>query len=206
EAADRPAGSVPGFRVTTILNGGGNAVIAVNPDRINARVTLDGRILAHGFNGGGRFTLHTPEFGFGDAAASTGTNLPLEFFSDTGFASYDIVSYKTALIENTFTNRLGGYHALLAVQTVTIGDGQTLNLSQSMFSPLLTLQQTNALTGLANGGDLYSVLSPGQAADAWDRRAINLNLGGSIELNIQQGGSLINEAVGTDPYGLPSSE
>jgi len=197
EAADRPAGSVPGFRVTTILNGGGNAVVAVNPDKINARVTLDGEILAHGFNGGGKFTLHTPEFGFGDAEASTGTIIPLEFFSATGFASYDIVSYKTALIENTFTNRLGGYHALLAVQTVTIGDGQTLNLSQSMFSPLLTLQQTNALTGLANGGDLYSILSPGQAADAWDRRAIDLNLGGSIELHVDQGGALLNEAGGT---------
>jgi filamentous hemagglutinin family protein len=197
EAADRSAGSVPGFRVSTILNTGGAAVVAVNPDRINARISLEGAILAHGFDGGGTFTLRTPRFGFGDTTAETGTNLSLNFFSEAGFANYDIVSYDTAFIENTFTNRLGGYHALFAVQTVSIGAGETLNLSQSMFSPLLSTQQIASLNQLSTGGDLYSVLSPTIAADAWDRRAINLSLGGSIELHVEAGGALINEAGGT---------
>ncbi|MGZ8408266.1 MAG: hypothetical protein ACXWVJ_09585, partial [Caulobacteraceae bacterium] len=195
--ANRPAGAIPGFRVNTILDGGGNAVIPVNPDKINAKVALNGTILAHGFNGGGTFTLHTPSFQFGDQPIEGGTALSLDFFSKTGFANYDIVSYKTALLDNDFDNGLGGYNAVLAYQTVTIGQGETLSLSQSMFSPLLGVDQRAALLGLGSGGDLYSVLDPSIAPEAWDRRAVNLNLGGTIELHIAEGGTLTNDAGGT---------
>ncbi|HEY5237623.1 MAG TPA: filamentous hemagglutinin N-terminal domain-containing protein, partial [Rhizomicrobium sp.] len=194
---NKTPGGIPGFRVTTIDNAGGTAVVPLNPDAINARVTIaDGTILANGFAGGGTFTLTTPEFDFGDGPAATGTLLPMDFFSTAGFANYNITSYKTDLIANAFDNGLGGYNAVLATQTLTVGGGQTLSLMQSMFSPILSSQQTAALQGLQTGGDLYSVLTPSVPTDEWDRKAVNLTLGGLIELDVAQGGQVLGEAGG----------
>ncbi len=47
---------------------------------------------------------------------------------------------------------------------------------------------------LASGGDLFSLLSPSVPADAWDRRGVNLTLGGLLELHVAQGGSIIGDA------------
>ncbi len=154
-------------------------------------MTLGGTILAEGFGSGGTFTLTTPLIGFGDGIAATGTELPLDFFSKTGFANYNITSYKTDIEANTFTNGLGGYNAELATQTLTIGAGQTLDLSQSMFSPLVDSDQSAVLRGLATGGDLYSVLPPAVPSDTWDTLPVNLTLGGLVELEVAQGGSVI---------------
>ena len=189
-----PAGGIPGFRVTTLLDQNGLAFVPINPSQINARVQLDGTILGHGFAGGGTFNLVTPQIAFADGDPITGTNLSLDFFSKTGFANYDITSYKTDLLQNKFDNGLGGYNALLATQVLTIHSGQTLLLSQSMFSPVLSVQQTQALQGLGTGGDLYSVLTPVVPDDSWDARPVNLTLGGLIELDVDRGGSILGEA------------
>ncbi|MBV9062305.1 MAG: filamentous hemagglutinin N-terminal domain-containing protein, partial [Alphaproteobacteria bacterium] len=194
-------GTLPGFRVTTI-DDNGNDIVPINPDKINARVTLDGTILAAGFAGGGTFTLITPQISFGDGTAATGTELPLDFFSKSGFGNYDIVSYGTDFIPNTFRYKdsdgnyqsLGGYNAVLATQTLTVGPGETLQLSQSQFSPVLSDAQMTTLRGLGSGGDLYSVLTPSVPTDAWDAHPVNLTLGGLVELDVAQGGSIIGEA------------
>ncbi len=166
----------------------------VNPDTINAKVALDGTILAAGFAGGGTFTLATPEIRFGDGTADTGTEMKLDFFSTSGFGNFNIASYKTALIANDFDNGLGGYNAVLATQTLTIGDGQVLNLTQSMFSPFVSADQALSLRGLESGGDLYSLLTPGVPGEAWDARPVSLTLGGLIELDVAQGGSIVGAA------------
>ncbi|MEI9930393.1 MAG: hypothetical protein WDM89_07515 [Rhizomicrobium sp.] len=187
------AGGIPGFRVDGI-NFGGADIVPVNPDEITARVTLGGTILAAGFGGGGTFTLVTPEISFGDGVATTGTELNFNFFSTAGFGNYDITSYKTDFLANNFYSgdtTLGGYNALLATQTLTIGDGQTLNLTQSMFSPVVDPNQAMALLNLGTGGDLYSVLTPGVPSDAWDARPVNLALGGLVELEVAKGGSIV---------------
>ncbi|MBV9992137.1 MAG: filamentous hemagglutinin family protein [Alphaproteobacteria bacterium] len=186
-------GGIPGFRVSGIDRGGSDFV-PVNPDKITARVSLDGTILAAGFGGGGTFTLVTPQFQFGDGDAETGTNMSLDFFSKTGFSNFDITSYKTEFLANDFDNGLGGFNALMAMQTVTIGGGQTLNLTQSRFSPVLDVATAESLRGLGTGGDLYSVLTPGVPGNDWDARPVNLTLGGSIELDIAQGGKVIGAA------------
>ncbi|HWA03364.1 MAG TPA: filamentous hemagglutinin family protein [Rhizomicrobium sp.] len=186
-------GGIPGFRVDGI-NFGGADVVPINPDEITARVTLDGTILAAGFGGGGTFTLVTPQIAFGDGTAATGTELPLDFFSTTGFGNFDITSYKTDFLANNFDNGLGGYNAVLATQTLTVGDGQTLDLTQSMFSPVLDSSQQAALMNLDTDGDLYSVLTPGVPAAAWDQRAVNLTLGGLIELDVAKGGTVTGAA------------
>ncbi|HUO99045.1 MAG TPA: filamentous hemagglutinin family protein [Rhizomicrobium sp.] len=193
----RAPGGLTGLRIRGIKNPQGTEFVAVNPDTINARVVIaPGTVLAHGFGGGGTFSLTTPEFSFGDATASTGTELPMDFFSAAGFASYNIVSYKTALTPNTFGNGLGGYNAVLATQELTVGAGETLRLTQSYFSPLLDTGQMAQLRALQTGGDLYSILTPTIPADAWDRKAINLTLGGTIELDVAAGGKIVGEAGG----------
>ncbi|MBV9570043.1 MAG: filamentous hemagglutinin family protein [Alphaproteobacteria bacterium] len=199
QLADDPnysPGTLPGFRVNGI-DFQGNDIVAVNPSQINARVSLDGTILAAGFAGGGTFNLVTPQIAFGDGQAEVGTELPLDFFSRSGFSNYNITSYKTDLQQNTFTNGLEGYNALLATQTLTIGSGQTLLLSESLFSPVLDSGQIQSLRGLGTGGDLYSVMTPAIPTDAWDAHPINLSLGGLIELDVAQGGSIIGEAGAT---------
>jgi filamentous hemagglutinin family protein len=168
--------------------------LEVNPSEVTARVTLDGTIRADGFSGGGTFTLFTPQISFGDGTATTGTELPLDFFSKSGFANFEITSYKTDLEANVFNNGLGGYNALLATQVLTVGDGQTLLLSQSMFSPVLDTDQQNALRNLETGGDVYTVLTPTVPTDAWDQRAVNLTLGGLIELDVAKGGTILGAA------------
>ncbi|MBA3811185.1 MAG: filamentous hemagglutinin N-terminal domain-containing protein, partial [Caulobacteraceae bacterium] len=198
DGGQRFPGGLSGFRVTTIPGPQGSSnVVAVNPSAVNARVVIaEGSILAHGFAGGGTFSLTTPQFQFGDGSPATGAELPLDFFSKTGFAAYDIKSYKTDLIPNAFDNGLGGFNAVLATQVVAVGAGQTLSLTQSVFSPLLDAAHIATLRGFATGGDLNSILTPVIPTEAWDRRAVNLTLGGLMELHVAGGGSVVGEAGG----------
>ncbi len=157
--------AIPGFRVSDILVNQ-EPVVPDNPGVINARVSIaPGTIRDDGFAGGGTFTLDTPSISFGDGTASSGTELPLDFFARAGFANYDIAAYMTDLVANAFTNGLGGYNAVLATDVLTIGKGQTLDLTQSYFAlalndPARADAQMAALRGLASGGDIYSVLQP----------------------------------------------
>ncbi|MEI9923211.1 MAG: hypothetical protein WDN50_06410 [Bradyrhizobium sp.] len=186
-----------GFRVPSLFPFGATAIID-NPGQINARIAIDpNAIEAYGFGGGGTFTLETPQIQFGNGTAAVGTELPLNFFSTAGFASYNITSYKTDLSPSTFTNNLGGYNAVLATQTLTVGAGQSLSLIQSVLPNFLTAAQNDALRNLASGGNVMSVVSPVVPSDAWDQAPINLTLGGLIELHVAQGGSIIGAAGGS---------
>ncbi|HEY2446612.1 MAG TPA: filamentous hemagglutinin family protein [Rhizomicrobium sp.] len=193
--------AIPGFRVSDIFINGQNYV-PDNPGVINARISIaPGTIRDAGFGGGGTFTLDTPAISFGNGTASTGTELPFDFFSQSGFANYDITSYETALLANQFDNGLGGYNAVLMTDVLTIGAGQTLDLTQSYFAlalndPARAAAQLAALRNLASGGDIYSVLQPTIPTDAWDRKAANLTLGGLIELQVAKGGTILDEAGG----------
>ncbi|KZD23820.1 filamentous haemagglutinin family protein [Tardiphaga robiniae] len=186
------------LRVATTGNEYSNPGIVNNPSQINARIVFDpDAIEAHGFGGGGTFTLVTPQIAFGEGTPTTGTVLPLDFFSTAGFATYNITSYKTDLSPSTFDNGKGGYNAILATQTLTVGAGQTLLLAQSVLPSLLNPAQIGALRNLTTGGDLLSVLSPIVPDDAWDSKAVNLNLGGLLELHVAQGGRIIGAAGST---------
>ena len=142
-----------------------------------------------------------------------GTVLPLDFFNKAGFAAYDITSYKTAFLSNspggaspyfeyvpagspagTAPINLGGYNALLATQVISIGAGQQLNLTQSGFSPLVSVAQADALRGVATGQDFTPYVTTGTPADAWDQAPVSLTLGGLVELHVDQGGSVVGAA------------
>ncbi len=183
------------FRVATTSSSTSLPAIVINPDRINARIVVDPRAIeAHGFGGGGSFTLVTPEVAFGDGMPTTGTLLPFDFFSSAGFANYNITSYKTDLNPSLFNNGKGGYDAVLATQTLTVAAGQTLLLTQSMLPSLLDANQMAALRALKTGGDLRSVLSPVIPTEAWDAKPVALNLGGLLELHVAPGGRILGAA------------
>lgn len=195
---DGAPGSLSGFRVGELAyasEGSTNSYIPVNPDRINARVLIDpDAIRAQGFAGGGAFTLVAPAVDFGQDSDAISTDLSLDFFSKAGFASYNITSYKTDLSENKFNNGLGGTNAVLATQILTIGPGQNLDLTQSALPSVLSAAQVAALRNLASGGDIFSVLASGIPEAEWDRRPVNLTLGGLLELDVAQGGSITGTA------------
>ncbi|MEA3390693.1 MAG: filamentous hemagglutinin family protein [Pseudomonadota bacterium] len=182
----------------------GGFFVPSNPEAMTARVSIDpASIRAHGFGGGGTFDLTTPEFSFGDGIADVGTTLPLDFFSTAGFGAYTITSNRTELTPSVFTGAypgqdgasgFGGYDAILATQTVTVGAGETLNLTQSVLPGVLDLGQQQALLGLASGGDVRTILSPSVPVEAWDQKAVTLNLNGLLELRVEQGGSIIGAA------------
>jgi hypothetical protein len=192
----RQPGAIEGIRVTTLLDGAQVPTVAVNPSAVNVKVAIaPGAIRAHGFGGGGVFSLTTPAFDFGTGVATVGTELPLDFFQKAGFGTYNITSYKTDLLPNQFNNGMRGYNGLLQTQVLTLGAGQTLDLTQTGFSPIVDVAQTAALRGLATGGDLRSVLTPTIGAAVWDQRSVSLTLGGLIELKVA-GGAQVTGAPG----------
>ncbi len=180
-----------GFRVLWYETDDSNVVI--NPDKINTRIAFDpSSIEAHGFGGGGTFTLVTPEFSLGDGTTDVGSRLPLDFFSKAGFGTYDITSTKTEFAPSKFG--FGGSDAYAAVQTIAIDAGQTLSLVQSVLPSILDQQQADGLRSLASGGDVNSVVSAIIPPDAYDQQAVNLKLGGMLELHVAQGGKVIGAA------------
>ncbi|GAA0528202.1 hypothetical protein GCM10008941_04480 [Rhizomicrobium palustre] len=184
-------GIVSGFRVDGLFYTGSQQYVPINPAEINARIVIDtAAIKAQGFGGGGTFTLTTPQIAFGSDLTSKATQLPLDFFSTAGFANYNITSYKTALSANPFNNGAGGTTALLDTQTLAVGAGQTLSLTQSMLPSVLTAVQATALRNLTTGGDLFSVLTASVPDNAWDAKAVNLTLGGLVELHVAKGGQI----------------
>ena len=181
-------GNIPGIRVTNNPNPG----LAVNPSQINARILIaDGAVRGHGFAGGGTFALTTPAIQFGDGPVTTGTALPLDFFSDAGFADYQITSYATELLANRFVNTLGGFNAILSTQELVVGAGETLRLTQSRFAPFFTLDQQVALQALGTGGDLRTVLTPSIQDSPFDQLGLNLSFGGLIEFHVAEGGRVV---------------
>lgn len=166
-----------------------------NPTQINSRILFNpGNIDAHGFGGGGTFTLTTPEFSFGTGTAQAGAMLPLDFFSTAGFANYAITSYKTALIPSQWIG-YPGTDSVLAMQTLTIGAGQNLSLVQSVLpTTALTASQSLALRDLASGGDIRGLVKAYVPNNAYEQKALNLTLGGAMELHVAQGGSVTGAA------------
>ncbi len=177
-----------GVRINLPLTVSNPPPLALNPSTITARVSIaPGTVRSHGFSGGGAFNLTTPDFNFGNKNVATGTQLPLDFFQQSGFSAYTINVLKTNLSPNRFTNGLGGYNAVLQTDAITLGAGQDLLLTQSQFSPLLTTDQVLAFQALPTGGSVYSVLAPSVPVAAFDARPVALKFGGLVELEVAKG-------------------
>ncbi len=195
--------NLPGFRVgasPTRLTG-------VSPLTLNAQVVIaPGTIRGLGFTGGGQFTLVTPDLNFGARAGATGTAIPLDFVSTTGFASYNFTTYATTLLGGTanngvFANGIAGTTALLTTERVRIEAGETLNLSQALLPSLIDGGQLAAVRGLGSGGDIATLLGRALALDPYDQRGIAVTFGGLTEVDVDVKGRI----AGADGAALTSS-
>ena len=161
---------------------------AIVPGAINAAVTIDGDIRSFGFTGGGIFTLVTPNLKFGSSDGD-GTRIGLDFLPKTGFGTLALTTWKTAFLDNVFSNGAVGKTALLATQKVQIRGGETLDLTQSVLPSLLTADQVNILRAQASGTDISRLaeLAPTNQLGNYDNHAANLILGGLTELEVLGG-------------------
>jgi filamentous hemagglutinin family protein len=169
--------------------------IPENPTAITSTVRIQaGTVAGYGFTGGGTFTLVTPQFAFGPAGQGQGTQLPIGFIGGAGFSSYDVRVFQTALFANRFVNNLGGTNAVQQIAQVTVGAGQTLNLTQTQFIPILSSAEVAGLQAAPTGSDIRSVLTPRVPVAGFDQRPVTFNLGGFSELIVAPGASITGAA------------
>ncbi|MBC7522574.1 MAG: filamentous hemagglutinin N-terminal domain-containing protein, partial [Sandarakinorhabdus sp.] len=145
-------------------------------------------ITGQGFTGGGSFTLVTPDLNFGAKTGASGTALPLDFISASGFGNFSLTTYASRLLPNVFSNGIDGNIAVLDTEIVSIGAGETLNLTQSLINSLLDDGQIDTARNLGTGGDIRGLLGAAIPVDAWDRKAVSIGFGGLTEVDIAVGG------------------
>lgn len=167
------------------------------PQEQRSSVTFSASSLrGFGFSSGGTFNLISPEVVFGSAGGSAqATRIGLDFLAQTGFGTLGVTTYHSRLVSNLFDNGSDGISAFFDTTTLSIGKGETLDLTQVNLPNVLDGATQQRLLTLASGGDLLSILTPAVPTDAWYRRAANLKLSGLIELDVLEGGS-VTGAVG----------
>jgi len=188
-----------GFQLGAI-NGATQFVSALVPDEIRSTVDIaqGASIRGFGFKGGGTFKLVTPDLAFNDPSGA-GTQIPLDFLNRTGFGTLDLSVWKTAIFDNVFANGEAGKSALLATKVLTIGAGDTLNLTQTILPTVLTPTQSAVLRAQTSDTDItrLDALKPSNALGDYDNLAANLVLGGLTELTLLDGGNIIGAAGAT---------
>ncbi len=177
--------TVTGIPVTVV-----GQLVPINPDsdvRFNAS-SLKG----FGFSGGGTFTLVAPVIAMGSDVAPNGAGVGLDFFQKTGFGTVDLSPNRSRIIGNLFSG-VAGNSALIETSLFRIANGETLDLTQWVRSPLIDAATAARLTSVATGGDI-DFLTPVVPTDAYDRSAASLRLGGLSELDVERGGSIVGAA------------
>lgn len=182
---------------------------AINPALVpatpRARVDIaDGTLAAFGFAGSGTFRLVAPDIAFGsEAPSANSTRIGLDFVQKTGFGALDLTSNRSALVDGLFDNGSLRRSAFAATTSFTVRAGETLDLTQASLPQFLSAGQAQSLAALETGGDMIGLLRDAALVptDIWDRRAVNLTIGGLGELVVEQGGAVIGapEAVITTP-------
>jgi len=153
----------------------------------------DGVLRGFGFGGGGRFTLVAPDVAIGTGGDAAATRLPLDFLARTGFGALDVTSYHARTVAGVFDNG-GGPSNFFDTTTVTIGAGETLDLTQTPLSNVLTSDQQHALLTLPSGGDVGAIIVPVIAVSDYYRRPASLTLRGLTELDVAAGGTITGAA------------
>ena len=154
----------------------------------------DGTLRGFGFGGGGTFTLVSPDVAVGAPGDANATLIQLDFLQRTGFGTLDLTSYHARSVTSLFDNGSTGLSNFSDTTTVTVGAGQTLDLTQVSLPGVLSTSAQQALLALASGGDIGKILTPAVPASAWYRKAANLTLRGLMELDVAAGGAIVGAA------------
>ncbi len=196
DPADSAGGVVEGQGVSFTPLDATPTTVGVTPARVPAEqrsvVSFSASSLrGFGFSSGGKFTLISPDVVFGTATGNAqATRIGLDFLAQTGFGTLGVTTYHSRLISNLFDNGSTGISAFFDTTSFTVGRGETLDLTQVNLPTVLDSSAQQRLLTLASGGDIFSVLTPVVPAEAWYRKAANLQLGGLIELDVLQGGRI----------------
>lgn len=178
------------------FDGGLVPSLVVDPSAPRSHVSIaDGSLSAFGFTGGGTFKLVAPDITFGSDAARTGaTQIGLDFIAETGFGAIDFTSNRSLIVSRLFDNGTNYNSAFRQTTSFIVRNGETLDLTQTLFPLITARQDIDALLGFETGGSIRTLaaLTPtppvGQAA--FDRKAVNLTIGGISELVVEQGGTI----------------
>ncbi|MFM6829459.1 MAG: beta strand repeat-containing protein, partial [Novosphingobium sp.] len=147
-----------------------------------------------GFSGGGTFSLTAPNITFGSDVAVGSSYIDLDFLQQTGFGTLSFDTFRSVLQPGLFAAGGAPNEALLATTVFRIKAGETLDLTQSLYSNRFGTAQLAALRELASGSRLDSVLTPAVPQTDWDRLAANLVLSGLTELDVEAGGKIVGAA------------
>jgi filamentous hemagglutinin family protein len=165
------------------------------PSVARSTVSFDeASIKGFGFSGGGTFTLVSPNISFGSESREGSSHISLDFYRKTGFGTLDTSTYRASVFKDFFGGGRNSTAAILETTMFAIKNGETFDLTQSLFPSLATQGDAAALEILASGSDVTSILTAGVAPDAWDRKAANLTLRGLTELDVEQGGKIVGAA------------
>ena len=158
-----------------------------------ANASLDG----FGFGGGGTFTIVAPDMSFGSDQRAGSTHIGFDIFQETGFATLNASTYRSRIVGDVFANDRVSNSAFLETTRFTVGDGETLDLTQWVRPSIMTVALNTALVALASGADLsaLALLQPIRPVAAWDREAANLVLGGLTELDVLAGGRIVGSPL-----------
>ena len=159
-----------------------------------AGATIRGFGFAQG--GGGTFQLISPDLSFGSDVRAGSTHIGLDFLQRTGFGTLDLSTTRSRIVADLFTNDSARNSAFLETTRLTIGAGETLDLTQWVRPSIVNAAQTALLRGLGTGANLADVAAIAAIVPqaAFDRRAANLVVGGLAELDVLAGGSITGAA------------
>ncbi len=177
--------------------------LVVDPTLRRSQVSIaDGSLAAFGFSGGGTFRLVAPDITFGsDLARAGATQIGLNFSAKTGFGALDLTSNRSLIVSKLFSNGANYNSAFRQTTSFIVRNGETLDLTQTLFPLITARQDIDALLGFATGGSIRTLaaLAPTAPADQapFDRKAINLTIGGISELVVENGGTISGAAQAT---------
>lgn len=170
--------------------------LVVDPNARRSQVSIaDGSLSAFGFSGGGTFTLVAPDITFGsDAARAGATQIGLDFSAKTGFGALDLTSNRSLIVSKLFSNGTNYNSAFRQTTSLIVRNGETLDLTQTLFPLITARQDIDALLNFGTGGSIRTLaaLAPTAPLDqaAFDRKAVNLTIGGISELVVERGGRI----------------
>lgn len=172
------------------INDLGPLVPSLVPSVLRSRVEIaDGAISAFGFSGGGTFRLVSPDIAFGsETPGVNATRIGLDFAAQTGFGALDLTSNRSKIVSGLFNNGQNYLSAFADTTSFTVRAGETFDLTRTVLPFAITGAERDALAALATGGDIRTILAPTTPEFAYDRKAINLTIGGLGELVVESGG------------------
>ncbi len=205
-SADSFGTTVQGQGVAFTPIAAGAATLGVDPSLVvqSARSVVQfatASIKGFGFSGGGTFKLVSPDIAFnagnGGGGDANATQIPLNFLAETGFGTMSLTAYHSRIVAGLFDNGSPNLSAFFDTTKVVVGSGQVLNLNQVLLPNILDAATAQTLLVLPDGSNIAALLTAAVPGATWYQKPATLELNGLMELDVEQGGSIIGAPLAT---------